>query len=192
MENDEQAVRDELAKFASEVGATGIEFADDEGNTVDTIEAVEVPSTPITGHGDEVFIGDLVLVTRYKDASRSEEGVMRIVKCMPIEHEEARWTVLATQDREGQDKELNFDSRGIGWHREFMLIEKGGTVEVNHCCESMNSDIKFKCNEHPHRFDCPDVLMHYNKDDGRYGIIISDGGNSWRQIAHCPWCGVKL
>jgi hypothetical protein len=55
----------------------------------------------------------------------------------------------------------------------------------------MALDLNQKCEQHPDRFDCADMLMHQSRD-GSYGLIVHDGGKSVVTIAFCPWCGTKL
>lgn len=61
-----------------------------------------------------------------------------------------------------------------------------------YCCESMKTQIEFKCDIHKDSFDCPDSLIYYSKKDKSYGLIIPDGGSSSISINYCPWCGKKL
>jgi hypothetical protein len=49
-----------------------------------------------------------------------------------------------------------------------------------------------RCEEHPDRFDCPDALIHFAKNTGKYGIINHDGGSFFIAISFCPWCGKSL
>ena len=63
---------------------------------------------------------------------------------------------------------------------------------ASHCCEMMRSNVESVCEQHPNRYDCPDCLIHYGARNRSYGIIIHDGGSSYIQISHCPWCGTKL
>jgi hypothetical protein len=61
-----------------------------------------------------------------------------------------------------------------------------------HCCERMEKDIEFDCDQHSDIFSCPDVLIQYIPKFNEYGIIIHDGGNAVSKISFCPWCGIKL
>jgi len=58
------------------------------------------------------------------------------------------------------------------------------------CCEMMSGQLAWSCPDHSDPFDCPDALITKSKHS--YGIIIHDGGSSFIEIAHCPWCGTKL
>ncbi len=49
-----------------------------------------------------------------------------------------------------------------------------------------------KCDEHPDRFECVDLLIHYSPKFDLYGIMIHDGGSAVIVIKYCPWCGAKL
>ncbi|MGE7184225.1 DUF6980 family protein [Peribacillus sp. NPDC006672] len=62
----------------------------------------------------------------------------------------------------------------------------------NHCCETMKDQVNIKCKIHVSSFDCPDILITYNKKFDEYGLIIHDGGSSSIEITYCPWCGSKL
>jgi hypothetical protein len=55
----------------------------------------------------------------------------------------------------------------------------------------MQSDLERVCDQHLDRFDCPDALIH-RAADGRYGLIVHDGGTSFVTILICPWCGSAL
>jgi hypothetical protein len=61
---------------------------------------------------------------------------------------------------------------------------------AKHCCEDMAREVETKCELHPDRFDCADCLIDYNTNG--YGIIIHDGGSSYKRIRYCPWCGMTL
>jgi hypothetical protein len=56
----------------------------------------------------------------------------------------------------------------------------------------MTGNVENSCPDHPDRHDCPDALIDYWSDSGRYGIIIHDGGGSMIEISYCPWCGTQL
>jgi hypothetical protein len=62
----------------------------------------------------------------------------------------------------------------------------------DHCCEMMQNQMNFVCEQHPNRFECPDCVIHFNPKSFNYGIIIHDGGSSFYRIRFCPWCGTKL
>lgn len=189
-ELEEEAIRGELAKFATDMGATeGITWTDDEGKEIDHIDAAKPVNQTLVHHGDQVSVGDLVLVTHITLGEEAEQGVMELLECWPLEPDDDVWHVKA-QTQGIQAKEITFQTRGPEYHYRFSLIERG-KEEVRHCCEPMNADLHFVCDQHPDRYDCPDVILHYS-EDGRYGIYVPDGGTSWRQIAFCPWCGKKL
>lgn len=48
------------------------------------------------------------------------------------------------------------------------------------------------CTHHPNRRDCGDILIDRRDSDGRFGIIIHDGGSALSLIDYCPWCGAVL
>ena len=54
----------------------------------------------------------------------------------------------------------------------------------------MELQFKFSCSTHNDPYDCPDALVVKHKRT--YGLIVHDGGNSFVQILHCPWCGKRL
>jgi hypothetical protein len=63
-----------------------------------------------------------------------------------------------------------------------------------HCCMVMAkkcSDLP-ACDVHDSKWDCPDCLIHYDRDVGEYGIIVHDYPRSWIPIQSCPWCGMRL
>src|SRR5438034_5077400 len=60
-----------------------------------------------------------------------------------------------------------------------------------HCCDMMARIIGQRCPDHPNPFDCPDSVVG-RFSDGRYGLIIHDGGQSMIVIQFCPWCGNSL
>ena len=57
------------------------------------------------------------------------------------------------------------------------------------CCQVMEENLLFECEEHPDPFDCPENLVSYSDVFDEYGLIIHDGGNTSVLISHCPWCG---
>jgi hypothetical protein len=61
-----------------------------------------------------------------------------------------------------------------------------------HCCEEMRAELDSACERHPERHDCPDALVSYSPRFREYGLLIHDGGSSFRLISHCPWCGAEL
>ncbi len=56
----------------------------------------------------------------------------------------------------------------------------------------MSEAVASTCEQHAHRFDCPDCLIDYSLLFDEYGIIVHDGGSSSMTIAFCPWCGTRL
>lgn len=63
---------------------------------------------------------------------------------------------------------------------------------MEHCCETMQLQVAYKCTQHLDPFECPDSLIHYSEVFDEYGIIIHDGGAAFMAISFCPWCGTKL
>jgi hypothetical protein len=61
-----------------------------------------------------------------------------------------------------------------------------------HCCETMGYWANHRCDEHPAPAACPDNIIFHSQTDGTYGIRIHDGGSSYIEIKHCPWCGAHL
>jgi len=43
----------------------------------------------------------------------------------------------------------------------------------NHCCKTMKDQVNIKCNIHNNSFDCPNILINYNKKFDEYGLINS-------------------
>jgi ribosomal protein S27AE len=63
---------------------------------------------------------------------------------------------------------------------------------MDFCCDQMRGELTSSCPEHSDRFACPDALLHYDARFREYGLIVHDGGASFRLIAFCPWCGSCL
>lgn len=63
---------------------------------------------------------------------------------------------------------------------------------ANLCCDMMSRNASLNCEIHNNKYDCPDVLINFNKKTESYGIIIHDGGTSMISINYCPWCGTNL
>ena len=61
-----------------------------------------------------------------------------------------------------------------------------------HCCEDMDRQVNWECDQHSNPFDCPDALVCFVARFQEYGLVIYDGGGSFMQIAFCPWCGRRL
>lgn len=61
-----------------------------------------------------------------------------------------------------------------------------------HCCKMMTENVEARCDQHPNRFDCPDMLVDYAEKFDSYGLIIHGTGSSVLEIMYCPWCGAKL
>lgn len=60
------------------------------------------------------------------------------------------------------------------------------------CCEMMQRNVTYRCDEHPSPFDCPDNVIFHSEAREGYGIIVHDGGASYIAISFCPWCGSNL
>lgn len=65
-------------------------------------------------------------------------------------------------------------------------------MEKEFCCEAMQYHAANHCDIHDDPFDCPDCLIYHNEKTQQFGIIIHDGGQSFVEITHCPWCGQDL
>jgi len=63
---------------------------------------------------------------------------------------------------------------------------------VSHCCEKMRLSVMYECYRGHGKWECVDILIHYNEVVDEYGLIIHDGGESFVMINYCPWCGNKL
>lgn len=63
---------------------------------------------------------------------------------------------------------------------------------MKHCCDEMQRQAEYRCDQHPDPFDCPDNLIRFADRLDEYGIIIHDGGTSFSRISFCPWCGTRL
>jgi hypothetical protein len=64
--------------------------------------------------------------------------------------------------------------------------------DLQHCCDDMRRNLDFHCEQHESPFECPDALIYYSDKFDEYGIIVHDGGPSYVEIRHCPWCGTRL
>lgn len=60
------------------------------------------------------------------------------------------------------------------------------------CCQAMEDQVNYRCDQHPDPYDCPDNLVNYIPKFDEYGIIVHDGGTACCSINYCPWCGIKL
>ena len=59
------------------------------------------------------------------------------------------------------------------------------------CCGMMRHNVTNTCDQHPNRYDCPDMLV--DRVSGGFGLTIrSDGGGGVIEIRYCPWCGAGL
>jgi len=56
----------------------------------------------------------------------------------------------------------------------------------------MLNQLNWKCADHPSLRDCPDALLGRFGNERKYGLFVHDGGSSFVEIAHCPWCGTRL
>jgi hypothetical protein len=51
---------------------------------------------------------------------------------------------------------------------------------------------EYKCSQHSNAFECPDSIIFFKSRPRQYGVIFHDGGESFVEIAFCPWCGSSL
>ena len=65
-----------------------------------------------------------------------------------------------------------------------------------HCCDTMTSQVQYKCDQHPNPYDCPDNVILYSEKEDTYDLIIHDGigygVGGLLGIAYCPFCGANL
>lgn len=59
------------------------------------------------------------------------------------------------------------------------------------CCLVMQSFLNAKCDQHDNPWECADMVV-VQAEDGRIGIPVRDGGESFVVFDFCPWCGQKL
>jgi hypothetical protein len=59
------------------------------------------------------------------------------------------------------------------------------------CCETMRSQMNWKCREHSDPAECPDALIGRFGKNMTLGLFIHDGGSSFIAINYCPWCGIR-
>jgi len=76
------------------------------------------------------------------------------------------------------------------WHLEQSVIERGHKLADFPCVHIAYHSTK-TCEEHDDPWECPDMTLAKISDD-EYCIPIRDGGSSFIEITHCPWCGIKL
>lgn len=69
-------------------------------------------------------------------------------------------------------------------------VEAEGRSVSEFPCVHIAYQITQRCDTHPDRHVCPDVLVVKNGE--QYGIPIRDGGLLVSLITHCPWCGKKM
>ncbi len=60
------------------------------------------------------------------------------------------------------------------------------------CCEMMKYHSTFQCKTCKDKYECPDTIIDFNKEQNSYQIIIHDGGTSGIEIKYCPWCNTNL
>ena len=77
----------------------------------------------------------------------------------------------------------------MGWNGLSILHKQ---PKRHYCCDTFAYHATFKSDTCASPFACPDTLLIYNPKKKTYGLIIHDGGESYIQINHCPWCGKKL
>ena len=63
--------------------------------------------------------------------------------------------------------------------------------ESSFCCDMMRAQVMNVCDQHPNRYDCPDMLIDQVR--GGFGLRIgTDAGGGAVEIRYCPWCGSRL
>ena len=60
-----------------------------------------------------------------------------------------------------------------------------------YCCQDMQYQVEYRCEQHPDPYDCPDNVI-VKADAGYFGLPVHDGGSSHIVIRFCPWCGTEL
>ena len=69
-------------------------------------------------------------------------------------------------------------------------------LRVPHCCEQLENQIQFICDQHPNEGGCGDYIMGYSATFDEFGIWVHDGpggsASSWIAIQFCPYCGSRL
>ena len=66
----------------------------------------------------------------------------------------------------------------------------GGVERGSECCANMAYHLVNRCDQHSDPYECANVIVIHESNG--YGIPIHDGGASFIQIKHCPWCGKRL
>lgn len=75
------------------------------------------------------------------------------------------------------------------WDTEQQVIKRGHKIS-DFPCIHIAYHSTMTCSEHKDPWECPDMTIVKTKNG--YGIPVRDGGSSFIQISHCPWCGVTL
>ena len=69
-------------------------------------------------------------------------------------------------------------------------VTKRGYNPSDFPCIHMAYHSTMTCEDHKDPWECPDMTIVKTKSG--YGIPVRDGGSSYIQISHCPWCGTQL
>lgn len=75
----------------------------------------------------------------------------------------------------------------IGW----MTLAGQLAAALPYCCRDLELNVEYRCERHPVSSQCPDVLVG-RLSNGKFGLMIHDGGSSVLEIGFCPWCGTDL
>ena len=60
-------------------------------------------------------------------------------------------------------------------------------TRAEHCCEEMQKQVDYICDEGKSPFECADNLIYYSRKFDEYGLIIHDGGSSFLTINFLPF-----
>lgn len=60
-------------------------------------------------------------------------------------------------------------------------------MNAGHCCDRIDEQVDFRCDQHPERAACGDYVIGYSAKFDEYGLWVHDGPNgsasSWIQIS---------
>lgn len=69
-------------------------------------------------------------------------------------------------------------------------VESWGADVSQYPCVHVAYNSVMHCTQHDNAWECPDTALVRVGDV--FGIPVRDGGPSFLQIKHCPWCGIRL
>lgn len=118
--NDEKQMQDALANFFGKMGVDGVEFADENGNVKSSFKTKKpaIPTEALKGYGDDVLVGDEVVIASYENGRWTVDFDGRPVKI--LNYGLFRRDPFMLVDDEGKKVSLNYV--GAGWMRSFKVV----------------------------------------------------------------------